>query len=552
MCNHALVAAFSSKRDAAAVVLLLPALLLPTLPVVFSSNPPPDIVVFFADDMGWDDTSFHGSSQIPTPNLDALAADGIILNNFYVQPACTPSRSAFMTGRYPIRTGTQGYPLEVGEPWGLPSDVKILPEYLRELGYETHLVGKWHLGCYMESLTPTYRGFDSFYGFYYGEEDYYSHNATYKNHTGLDFWFNTEPRWRDSGRYSTTLFTERAQEIIRNRRKPLFLYVSYQAPHGSGGPEPLQAPAQNVIKFPYIGETQRTLYAGMVDTVDQSVGQVFQTLQEVGMLDNVVVLFSSDNGGTPYGDHSTRSFNWPLRGLKMSVWEGSTRVPAFVWSTLLKQRQGVSNQLMHLTDWFTTFYRVAGGNVSNLENMDGLDMWDYLSNGTGSARTELVYNIEPLEPQESSVAAIRDTQYKLVLDPTGADNDRYRTTGGRRPFNDLDELLARSKAAEALRRFYNTDSLTFPKDWRQRATLTCGDNTTENFSPDDKVFLFDIAKDPCELNNLAEEHPDIVSTLKKRLDYYRSVATPSLNKPVDPASFPENHNGTWAPWVESS
>ncbi|XP_037572109.2 arylsulfatase I [Dermacentor silvarum] len=373
-----------------------------------------------------------------------------------------------------------------------------------------------------------------------------------ENHTGLDFWFNLEPRWRDSGKYSTTLFTERAQEIIRNRRKPLFLYVSYQAPHGSGGPDPLQAPARNVLKFPYIGEAKRTLFAGMVDTVDQSVGQVFETLEEAGMLDNVIVLFSSDNGGTPFGDHSSRSFNWPLRGLKLSVWEGSTRVPAFVWSPLLKERRGVSHQLMHLTDWFTTFYRVAGGNVSNLEYVDGHDMWDYLSNGTGSPRTELVYNIDTLYPEESSVAAIRNSRYKLVLDATGAGNARFRTTGGRRPFNDLDKLLARSKAAESLRKFYNTDRLTFPNDWRQRATLTCGAETTENFCPDDKVFLFDIVKDPCELNNLAEEHPEIVSTLKKRLDYYRSVAIPPRNKAIDPASFPENHNGTWAPWVESS
>ncbi|KAH7950067.1 hypothetical protein HPB49_019304 [Dermacentor silvarum] len=391
--------------------------------------------------------------------------------------------------------GTQGIPIDVGEPWGLPLNVRILPEYLRELGYETHIVGKWHLGYYMKSLTPTYRGFDSFYGFYNGEEDYYSHNVTY-----------VEGQWK----------------------------VFHNVIYGKGTGD-------------YTEQAE-----GMVDTVDQSVGQVFETLEEAGMLDNVIVLFSSDNGGTPFGDHSSRSFNWPLRGLKLSVWEGSTRVPAFVWSPLLKERRGVSHQLMHLTDWFTTFYRVAGGNVSNLEYVDGHDMWDYLSNGTGSPRTELVYNIDTLYPEESSVAAIRNSRYKLVLDATGAGNARFRTTGGRRPFNDLDKLLARSKAAESLRKFYNTDRLTFPNDWRQRATLTCGAETTENFCPDDKVFLFDIVKDPCELNNLAEEHPEIVSTLKKRLDYYRSVAIPPRNKAIDPASFPENHNGTWAPWVESS
>ncbi|KAL1470153.1 hypothetical protein MTO96_024605, partial [Rhipicephalus appendiculatus] len=137
---------------------------------------------------GWDDVSFHGSSQIPTSNLDALAADGVILNALYAMPACTPSRSALMSGRYPIRIAEvrradsearKAHPLMVGEPWGLPQDVPILPEYLKELGYETHLVGKWHLGAHKRNLTPTYRGFDSFYGFLYGEEDYYTHSVSY-------------------------------------------------------------------------------------------------------------------------------------------------------------------------------------------------------------------------------------------------------------------------------------------------------------------------------------------------------------------------------------
>ncbi|KAL1479366.1 hypothetical protein MTO96_051902, partial [Rhipicephalus appendiculatus] len=222
------------------------ALLLATVPTVFGDKPPPDIVLIIADDLGWDDVSFHGSSQIPTSNLDALAADGVILNALYAMPACTPSRSALMSGRYPIRIGTQGAPLMVGEPWGLPQDVPILPEYLKELGYETHLVGKWHLGAHKRNLTPTYRGFDSFYGFLYGEEDYYTHSVSYLNYTGLDFWFGTEPRWCDDGKYSTTLYTERAKYLIRNKQKPLFLVLAHQAPHGSGGPDPLQAPQANV------------------------------------------------------------------------------------------------------------------------------------------------------------------------------------------------------------------------------------------------------------------------------------------------------------------
>ncbi|KAK8775789.1 hypothetical protein V5799_030865 [Amblyomma americanum] len=173
-----------------------------------------------ADVKGWDDVSFHGSCQIPTPNLDALAADGIIFNSHYVQSSCAPSRAALMTGLYPIRM--QGILPGIGGPWGLPLSVRILPQYLKELGYETHLVGKWHLGYYMEDFTPTFRGFDSFYGYYNGDEDYYSHDIPY----------------------------------------PLFLMVGYQAVHGSTGPEPLQAPQENVEKFPHIEEKNRTIFAG--------------------------------------------------------------------------------------------------------------------------------------------------------------------------------------------------------------------------------------------------------------------------------------------------
>ncbi|KAK8777604.1 hypothetical protein V5799_029051 [Amblyomma americanum] len=340
-------------------------LLLFSPPSAQGAEEKPHIVVFIADDLGWGDVSFHGSSQIPTPNVDAMAVDGIILNSYYVQPYCTPSRAALMTGLYPIRTGMQGVPINAAEPWGLPTNVRILPEYLKELGYQTHLVGKWHLGSYTKSVTPLYRGFDSFYGCHYGEEDYYSHNMTSDNRTGLDFWLNKEPWWPDSGKYSTSLYTRRAQYIIENRpkSKPLLLVMSYQATHSATGPEVFQAPQENVDKFPYIGERNRTVYAGMVDALDQSVGQVFRALGDAAMLENTVIVFSSDNGGAVWGYQKNRGINWPLRGAKTSLWEGGTRAAAFVWSPLLNRKRRVSDQLMHITDWLPTFYSIAGCGV---------------------------------------------------------------------------------------------------------------------------------------------------------------------------------------------
>ncbi|XP_065294683.1 arylsulfatase B-like [Dermacentor albipictus] len=508
----------------------------------------PHIVFILADDMGWDDVSFHGSPQIPTPNMDALAADGVILNNFHAQPACTPSRAALMTGLYPIRTGMQGPALDVADPWGLPSDVRILPQYLKDLGYDTHLVGKWALGYYKTSLTPTCRGFDSFYGYYSGEEDYYTHSVTYKNHTGQDFWLNMDPLWSANGSYSTTLYTQRAKHLIhsRNKSKPLFLLLSHHSPHGAGEPEPFQAPQENVDKFPYIGERNRTIYAGMVDTLDQSVGEVVKALSDARMLQNTVIIFCSDNGGQPWGTHTTRSINWPLRGSKGTVWEGGTRVPAFVWSPLLFRSRRVSHQLMHITDWLPTLYAIGGGDVQTLGKLDGYDMWLHLCYGLSSPRVEMLYNIDY---RFFNASALRLWRYKLVLDGTGFMSERYPRPGGSRPSRDLDKLLDQSTAAKVLRGFYKTDRLRLPKYWRESATLKCRVSPWDHFQPKDSVHLFDIVTDPCELNNVASSHPEIVAIMKKRIDAYEAMAMPVQFEEKDPAGFPENHNGTWAPWA---
>lgn len=512
---------------------------------------PPNIILFVLDDVGWDDVSFHGSSQIPTPNMDALGADGVILNNYYMQPACTPSRTALLTGLYPIHTGTQHNVIQPAEPWGLPLEFKLLPEYLKDLGYQTHLVGKWHIGSFSKEHTPNYRGFDTFYGFYSGEEDYYNHTTKMDTHVGLDFWLDTEPLTNETGRYSTTLFTERATSLIRTRQKdkPLFLYLSHQAAH-SGVEVPFAAPARNIEKFWYIGEEQRTLYAAMMDTLDESLATVMETLHDENMLDNTILVLMSDNGGTPFGPHATRSFNWPLRGVKLTVFEGSTRVVALMWSPLLAKKNRVSMQLMHVTDWLPTLYSAAGGNPKDLgSNLDGMDMWRHLSLGLPSPRTEMLYNIDPTD----NTAALRVGNIKLVqgVFNDGGNDGRYKTSGNPRPFNDLEELTANSTVARLLRSFYGVDDLQFPKGWRQRATVTCGNprRMPSNFVSGQPPYLFDVKKDPCELYNLADLNPKMVAKLQEKLDQYAATSIPPVNKPIDENGFPENLGGVWAPWI---
>ncbi|XP_037511383.2 arylsulfatase B [Rhipicephalus sanguineus] len=516
----------------------------------------PHIIFILADDLGWADVSFHGSSQIPTPNIDALAADGVVLNNYYAHPVCTASRAALMTGLYATRHGLQHIPIQPGQPFGLDLNYTLLPQHLKSLGYETHLIGKWHLGCYRDEYTPTQRGFDNFFGLYYGHGDYYSHMLNSwegADISGLDFWNDTEPAWEAKGQYSTDLFADKAVQLIANldKSKPQFIFLSHQAVHSGNDDNRLQAPAKNVEKFPYIGENNRTIYAGMVDSLDVAVGRTFRALAEAGMLEESVVIFSSDNGGASEGPLTSRGFNWPLRGAKSSPWEGGNKVAAFVWSPLLNKRRWVSHRLMHITDWLPTLYGLAGGSVHQLGNIDGHDMWESLTEDVPSPRSELVYNIDPL----SSYAAIRKDNFKIVVGslPGGSSEQRLAIPGGERPQQDLDELVEQSDAAEALKTFYGLRKLEFTPDWRLNATLTCPEESLcddERFHSPDNVYLFDLEEDPCECNNLASTHKELLESLNGTLEFYRAQTVVPLNPAVDPDSYPDLHNGTWAPWLE--
>ncbi|XP_064474814.1 arylsulfatase B-like isoform X2 [Ornithodoros turicata] len=326
----------------------------------------PHIVVIMADDLGWSDVSFHQTPQIPTPNIDALASDGIILHNHYVQPMCTPSRAAFLTGLYPIRTGMQHYVIRSAEPWGLPLNVKIMPQFFKELGYNTHAIGKWHLGNHMEAYAPTRRGFDTFMGYHLGYGDYYKHVLQLGQEIGSDFFEGVQPILNATGLYSTDLFTERAVSIIdkHDKSKPMFMYLCHMAPHSGNEVDPLQAPQEYIDKFQYIENKNRSTYAAMLNKLDESVGIIMEALHRNDMLNNTILLFLSDNGGKPWGKQSNYAFNWPLRGMKEMLWEGGVRSSSFLWSPLLEQTPRISNQMMHVTDWLPTLYGAAGVQTS--------------------------------------------------------------------------------------------------------------------------------------------------------------------------------------------
>jgi arylsulfatase A-like enzyme len=274
--------------------------------------------------IGWGDVSFHGSQQVKTPNIDLLASGGIILNNYYVSPICSPSRSAILTGYHPIHTGLQHDVFYGAEPFGTPLQHKMLPQFLKGLGYETHAVGKWHQGFFRSEYLPTRRGFDSHFGYWTGHEDYWDRTSA-ENWWGIDFRDNEKPAniTEYVGLYSTDIYTNKAIDIIKrsaNSSKPLFLYLAHQSVHAGNGRQPLQAPQPYIDRFKTIEDIRRRTFVGMVSALDDSVGEVFAALQTADLLNETIIIFTTDNGGATGGavpgvsiDGSIGS-NWPLRG----------------------------------------------------------------------------------------------------------------------------------------------------------------------------------------------------------------------------------------------
>ena len=293
-------------------------------PAMAEGKRPPNILYIIADDLGWKDVGFHGS-DIQTPVLDGLARAGMQFDEFYAQPMCTPSRAAFLTGRYPLRYGLQSGVIPSAGSYGLATDEFLLPQLLKDTGYETALVGKWHLGHGKTEYWPRQRGFDHFYGALVGEIDHFKHAS----HGVKDWYRNNTPL--DEKGYDNTLFGNEAARLIRDNTggKPLFLYLAFTAPHS-----PFQAPEEYVKRYAHIADEQRRLYAAMVTAMDDAIGHVLAALDQTGMRENTVIVFQSDNGGvrsalfageSKVGDNLPAD-NGPYREGKGTLYEGGTRV----------------------------------------------------------------------------------------------------------------------------------------------------------------------------------------------------------------------------------
>jgi arylsulfatase A-like enzyme len=360
---------------------------------------PPNIVFFLIDDLGRTDVGFMGCKDIQTPNIDALAKGGAILDAHYVQPVCSPTRAALLTGRYATRTGVYTI-VRPHAKWGLPLQERTLANALRDAGYETAITGKWHLGEFDAAYRPTSRGFDHQHGHYFGAIDYYAHLRD-----GSHDWYHDDQELKEEG-YSTHLIAKEACRLIesKDKSKPLFLYVPFNGVHS-----PLQTPESYLEPYASLTGNRKKL-AGMLSAVDEAIGQIVATLEKAGLRENTLIVFSSDNGGPNPAKLST---NGNLRAGKGTIYEGGVRVCAFAnWPGKIKS--GITiNEPMHMVDWFPTFVNLANDNEKATDStsampLDGRDVWPMLTQGEKSPHDAI------LIVQSPTKAALRMGDWKIL------------------------------------------------------------------------------------------------------------------------------------------
>lgn len=414
----------------------------------------PNVVIILTDDQGYGDLGCMGSADLKTPNLDAIAGNGIRFTSMYsASPVCSPSRAALLTGRYPGNAGVRAILAGHRKASGLTPKVPTLATALKKEGYATGVCGKWHLGLKQE-CRPNANGFDEFSGFLAGCLDYYSHIFYYgmadggKNPTH-DLWENEDEVYAN-GEYLTERITRKSVDFIeRHKDEPFFLFVSYNAPH-----YPMHAPEKYLERFPDL-PWDRRIMAAMISAVDDGVGEITGTLNRLGLSENTIIYFQSDNGpsresrnwldGTedPYYGGTTGIFS----GHKFSLFEGGIRVPALLsWGSRISPRTVDSPHIA--ADIFPTILEACGGNAADYE-LDGKSLLGMLQGEEDCTHEYLFWEMEGQN-------AVRYGNYKLVL------NGRL----------------------------------------------------TEGEPPRAPVFLSDLSKDPGEKHNLAEEMPEMTEKLK--------------------------------------
>jgi len=356
----------------------------------------PNFVMVLADDLGWNAPGYMNPNLI-TPTLDELAHSGVKMDRAYVYRYCAPTRGSFLTGRYPMRLDATRANLI---PWTLPDGINTtytyLPKKLKEAGYLTHHVGKWHQGFYKYDMTPTGRGFDTSFGFLIGGEDHFTSSAGkaicgHETVVDLSYGFAHNQSIIPSnknGTYTGYLFADASVAVIKEHpaTSPLFLYTALHNTHG-----PIEAPPDYVAMYNFSLEKQNHFY-GQVTFVDHSVKNITDALKSSGLWENTLFIWMTDNGSPP----SVAGSNYPLRGGKGSLWDGGYRVPGFINGGLIADslRGSTFHDPIHIADFWPTFATMAGLSTSDEFGptpVDGIDQSDYiLGKAKNGSRTEMI------------------------------------------------------------------------------------------------------------------------------------------------------------------
>ena len=522
---------------------------------------PPHIVFVLADDLGWNDVSFHGSPQIPTPTIDSLASAGVRLENYYVNPVCSPTRASLMSGRSQIHHGVY-LPYGSGEDaMGLNLTYPLLPALLsRHHGYKTAMVGKWHLGFKTVDYLPSFRGFDKFFGYYNGILDYWKHyeDETWDSEhgpTGLDLHeggagLGHAPGedvgvYGSSGVYSTRLFAEKAAAFIADHAAeapaaPLFLYLAFQGVHSANN-KYVQAPSDTIDRFASISPSScgqweeplsgncskpamRKTVAAAVSELDSGVETVTLALRAASMWETTLLVLSADNGAPVDGADANMGCNAPLRGCKGGFFEGGVRAIGLVHGAGLQKSGYGNSRLFHVADWVPTLLAAAvagaeaaaraeaaavGGReegdwAKGLGDLpwlpgDGVDSWAAISADGAAGRTELIHTTQARGSVLTS-HAMRVGELKLLISPAGSDCSHDHAG------------------------WYLPPGL----PWNfTRFSVDCGGPPPDTPQPqllqqcsEAAPCLFNLTADPCEYRNLAPDRHDDVSRLKARLASY--------------------------------
>lgn len=487
-----------------------------------SKSSKPHILVLLVDDWGWANVGYHRdppTDEVVTPNIDSLKQSGLELNQHYVFRVCSPTRSSFLTGRLPIHVNDMneiGYTYNPDDPIsgyaGIPLNMTTIATKLKGVGYQTHMVGKWHVGLARPEHLPVNRGFLSSYGYLNGANDYYTETNHHlcDNELYVDLWHTDKPAMEDNGtEYEEGLFKKHVLTLLRNHdpQQPLFMYYAAHIVH-----EPLEVPHAYLRKFSFINDTYRQTYHAMVNYLDEVMGNITESLKEKGMWDNLLFLVSTDNGGPVFSGGGAN--NYPLKGGKKSNWQGGVRGNAFITGGFLPEAMSGkrTNEYIHIADWYSTLCSLAGvdptddvAKKAKLPPIDSLNMWPLISgqNAT-SPRTEMVLSND----------TIISAQYKLI---TG-DNDQAGWTGPHYP---------------------NT---TNPKGGIE-AVEHCGDGC-----------LYNIIDDPEERVNLAKKMPDKLKDMQEKLkEAMKTYFNPDRGKfwPQSCNVFKKEYKGFWGPFLPS-